>query len=64
MVERVTDIETIRELVADFDELLGVKGNFWGSPAAQTTAIDTPEQILELSRDLLVELFGLEVRGL
>lgn len=63
---RITDQETIRELVTDFDELLGLGGNFWKglSSGEEMAKLDSPEQVQELAKDLLVNLFGLEVRGL
>jgi hypothetical protein len=63
-VDRITDIETIRELVSDFDELLGLDGNFWKCLETETTTFESPDKVQELARDLLVELFGMEVRGL
>lgn len=56
--------EKIKELVEDFDSLLGTNGNFWGSTQEQRQVIESPEQIREICRDLLVDLFGLSVRGL
>ena len=63
-VDRITDIETIRELVSEFDELLGLNGNFWKCLQTETSTFESPDQVQELVRDLLVDLFGMEVRGL
>lgn len=54
----------IRELVDDLDLLLGVDGDFWSATREQRPALDNSDQLEELMRDLLVEFFGLEVRGL
>jgi hypothetical protein len=53
--------EAIKELIADLDDLMGVQGNWKIAPKRK---IQTPDQVKELARDLLTELFGLEVRGL
>ena len=64
-LDRITDVETLRGLVNDFDELLGLDGNFWNRLGnREAEALDSPEQLHDLAKDLLVELFGLEVRGL
>ena len=55
--------EDLEELVEDLDELLGVHGRFWGVTAAPAT-LETPDRMEQLMRDVLVELFGMEVRGL
>jgi hypothetical protein len=57
----ISDKETIRELIADLEHLVGVHGQWRIEPRAN---LQTPDQIKELARDLLTELFGLEVRGL
>ena len=56
--------ETLREFVEDVDELLGLSGKFWDSLETDRMKIETPEQVTELARDTLTELFGLSVRGL
>lgn len=56
--------EQIRELVGDLDHLLGVRGNFWQAESKSTANLETPDQIEEFARDLLVTFFGLEVQGL
>lgn len=57
--------ESLRELVDDLDKLLGVNGNFWVRSAPERdTALETPDQIEEFARDMLVTFLGLEVQGL
>ena len=63
-VERITELAKLKELVSDFDELFALKGNFWKCLQSGELKFDSPDQLEELSRDLLVELFGLEVQGL
>lgn len=58
------DSETIKELVNDLDVLLGVRGNFWQTEGKDGGALETPDQIEDFARDLLVTFFGLEVQGL
>lgn len=61
----VVNHESLRELVDDLDNLLGVQGNFWQRTAPQTSAtLETPDQIEEFARDMLVTFLGLEVQGL
>mgnify|MGYP001211080633 CR=1 FL=1 len=56
--------EKIRALIDDLDNLLGMNGNFWGSTSEERQTLESPEQIREVCRDLLVDIFGLTVRGL
>lgn len=58
------NVETIRELVDDLDELMGMNGNFYGTSKEQRQTIDSPETARDICRDLLVEIFGMRVRGL
>lgn len=58
------DAAGLRAIVDDFDRLLGLDGDFWCLRSTEFQALDSPDQVHELARDLLVELFGLEVRGL
>jgi hypothetical protein len=58
---QIDNRQTLKELIADFDELLGVQGQWDVRPK---TSLQTPDQVKELTRDLLTDLFGLEVRGL
>ncbi|MCA9790244.1 MAG: hypothetical protein KC910_00555 [Candidatus Eremiobacteraeota bacterium] len=55
--------EQLREIVDDLDQLLGVEGDFWNFEAKQES-LNSAEQVEGLMRDLLVDLFGLDVRGL
>jgi hypothetical protein len=61
---QLSSSKLVRELFADFDSLLGVDGIFWERVQDGNLTIETPEQIQNLCRDLLVDLFGMEVRGL
>lgn len=63
-VSHLDRTETLRALIDDLDSLLGMNGNFWGSTSEKRQTIESPEQIREVCRDLLVDIFGLTVRGL
>lgn len=54
----------IKELIGDLDKLLGLNGNFHQKPAQEAQKIETPSQLEDFARDLLVELIGLKVNGL
>lgn len=60
----ITEVSHLRELVADLDHILGTDGNFWTAKPTMAKELESPEQVKELATDLLVTLFGLEVRGL
>ena len=54
----------IKELVNDLDKLLGLNGNFRQKPTLLAPKIETPSQLEDFARDLLVKLIGLKVKGL
>lgn len=54
----------IKELVNDLDKLLGLNGNFRQKPTRLAPKIETPSQLEDFARDLLVKLIGLKVKGL
>lgn len=56
--------DSIKELVDDLDKLLGVGGNFWQVQAKNEGVLETPDQVEDFARDLLVKFIGLEVEGL
>jgi hypothetical protein len=58
-------LDQIRELLRDLEHVLGLQGSFRPqAPTPAHTALDSPEQIEDLFRELLVDVFGLEVSGL
>ena len=63
-VSHLDRTEKIRTLMDDLDSLLGMNGNFWGSTSEERQKLESPDQIREVCRDLLVDIFGLTVRGL
>ena len=54
----------IKELVNDLDKLLGLNGNFRQKPTLLAPKTETPSQLADFARDLLVKLIGLKVKGL
>lgn len=60
----ITTAEDVRQLVEDLDQLLGVQGNFWRFDDSPPRALDSPEDVADLFRALLVDFFGLKVEGL
>jgi hypothetical protein len=59
MLEEVRDLE---ELGQSLRELIGIPGEQKADPSV--SALSEPAQLNELLRTLLVEFFGMEVRGL
>lgn len=65
MSHPIADIDQIRDLLRDLENLLGLHGSFRPSrPDVGPEPLDSPEQMETLLRELLVEVFGMEVRGL
>jgi len=64
MTQTISQHAQIQELVSDLDQLVGVDGNFWEGRKAQSHDLSTPHQLRDFCRDILVDVFGLEVQGL
>ena len=58
------EAKDIKDLIEDLDRLLGLNGNFHQKPTQLIQKIEAPSQIEDFARDLLVDLIGLEVKGL
>ena len=61
----IADIDQVREMLRELDGLLGLRGSF--RPQAHRHGpepLDSPEQLELMFRELLVNVFGLDVRGL
>jgi hypothetical protein len=65
MTTPIADIDQVRQMLRDLESLLGLRGSFRPQDRApQMEPLDSPEQLGSLFRELLVQLFGMEVRGL
>lgn len=65
MSQPIADIDQVRDMLRDLETLLGLHGSF--RPVRGQSGpepLDSPEQVEALLRELLVEVFGMEVRGL
>ena len=65
MAQPIADIDQVRDMLRDLEGLLGLRGGFRPQEHGSGPGpLDSPEQLELMFRELLVNVFGLDVRGL